>query len=123
MNPKAMPARLLAALAAFTLPLAACSELAPQQPAGPPPLEGASMGGPFELVGSDGETVRWSDFDGRYRAIYFGFTNCPDICTTDVQRTAQGLRQFGVWSLIFIRSAQQDSCRVRRDFTGVVFCT
>lgn len=73
--------------------LSACSPSTPEQ-AAEPPLAGADIGGPFELVGSDGETVRWSDFDGQYRIVYFGFTFCPDICPTDTQRTAQGLEMF-----------------------------
>jgi protein SCO1/2 len=80
--------------------LASCGE-APGAGTGPdgvytpassdPPLKGADLGGEFELIGSDGETVRWSDFDGQYRIIYFGFAYCPDICPTDVQRMIQGL--------------------------------
>ena len=31
---------------------------------------------------------------GKYRIVYFGFTYCPDICPTDVQRFSQGLMQF-----------------------------
>jgi protein SCO1 len=58
------------------------------------PLAGADIGGPFELVNSKGETVRWSDFDGKYRIVYFGFTYCPDVCPTDVARMSQGLAQF-----------------------------
>lgn len=58
------------------------------------PLYGATIGGPFELTGAGGKTVRWSDFDGQYRIVYFGYAYCPDICPTDVQRMSQGLRQF-----------------------------
>lgn len=78
--------------AAFMLALAGCSfeATAPAEP----PLAGATIGGEFELTGSDGETVRWGDFAGQYRIVYFGFTYCPDICPTDVQRMTQGLRQF-----------------------------
>lgn len=59
-----------------------------------PPLAGASIGGPFELTGSDGRTVRWSDFEGKYRIVYFGYAYCPDICPTDVQRMMHGYRIF-----------------------------
>ncbi len=59
-----------------------------------PPLAGADIGGEFVLVDKDGETVRWSDFDGKYRTVYFGFTYCPDVCPTDVQRAMRGLKQF-----------------------------
>ena len=83
----AIPATLLSALA-----LAACQPDAPAI-AEEPPLAGADIGGPFELVNKGGETVRWADFDGQYRMVYFGFTYCPDICPTDVQRMMQGYRK------------------------------
>lgn len=59
-----------------------------------PPLAGATIGGEFELVSETGETVKWSDFDGQYRTVYFGYAYCPDICPTDNQRAMAGLRLF-----------------------------
>lgn len=58
------------------------------------PLAGADIGGEFELIDKDGKTVRWSDFDGEYRTVYFGYTYCPDVCPVDVQRLARGLAMF-----------------------------
>lgn len=78
----------------LALGLAACSAPAADAPAAEPPLAGATIGGPFELTDSDGQTVRWEDFRGQYVIIYFGFAFCPDICPTDVQRFTQGLAQF-----------------------------
>lgn len=95
MNRAVMPApklALFAALPAFAL-LAACGD-ANTPAASAPPLEGAAIGGPFELVDSKGETVRWNDFDGKYRMIYFGYAYCPDVCPLDVQRMMQGYRAF-----------------------------
>ena len=71
--------------------LTACSDDAPDTP---PPLEGATIGGPFTLTGEDGRDVSWDDFDGQYRTIYFGYAFCPDICPTDNQRAMAGLRLF-----------------------------
>jgi protein SCO1/2 len=34
--------------------------------------------------------VRDTDFNGRYRLIYFGFANCPDVCPVDLQVWARG---------------------------------
>jgi protein SCO1/2 len=59
-----------------------------------PPLAGAQLGGPFELVDSSGKTVRWSDFDGKYRIVYFGYAYCPDVCPLDVQRMMRGFAEF-----------------------------
>ncbi len=83
-------ARLFAASFAFSL-LSACGTASGP---GEPPLAGAEIGGPFELVDSDGRTVRWSDFDGRYRMVYFGYAYCPDICPYDVQRMMKGYAAF-----------------------------
>lgn len=93
MNIQANTSRLLTTLVA-SLALALCACGSDQANYGPPPLAGADIGGDFELVDKNGETVRWADFAGKYRVVYFGFTYCPDICPTDMQRTAQGLRTF-----------------------------
>lgn len=70
--------------------LAACSQGQPDKA----PLEGAKMGGAFTLTGEDGRIVRDSDFNGKYRLIYFGYTFCPDVCPVDVQKLMQGLKAF-----------------------------
>jgi len=94
MNIQANPPRLLFSLAiGAALVLSACTGDAPT-PVGEPPLAGADIGGDFELTNKHGETVRWSDFEGQYRIVYFGFAYCPDICPTDMQRTVQGLSTF-----------------------------
>ena len=82
--------RFLSLCLPFALLAAGCGAA----PSGEPPLAGAAIGGPFELVDSKGETVRWSDFDGQYRMIYFGYAYCPDVCPLDVQRMMQGYNRF-----------------------------
>ena len=96
MNRRAMSTLRSLLSAALALTLLACSQghSSTQPPLSQAPLAGAAIGGDFALTGSDGRTVRWSDFAGQWRVVYFGFTYCPDICPTDVQRTAQGLNQF-----------------------------
>jgi len=83
-------ARFFAAIFAAALLTAGCG---PRE-ATPPPLEGAAIGGAFELVDKDGQTVRWSDFDGKYRIVYFGYAFCPDVCPFDVQRMMLGYNRF-----------------------------
>lgn len=97
-------------LLAVAAPLLAACEVAPAPRQAP--LAGADIGGPFELVDSAGETVRWRDFDGRYRMVYFGFTYCPDICPTDVQRMMQGYHRFA-------EAAPQRAARIAPIFISV----
>ena len=84
------------AMVRMTLPLLAAAMIAAcdAAPSATPPLEGASIGGDFTLNGEDGKPVRWSDFDGQYRTVYFGFAFCPDVCPTDNQRAMAGLKLF-----------------------------
>lgn len=58
------------------------------------PLAGAKIGGPFRLIDQDGKVLSSENLKGRYRLMYFGYTYCPDICPTDVQKMSQGLRAF-----------------------------
>lgn len=74
-------------VAALALLLSACSG-----PAEPPPLAGASIGGPFSLTDQNGRTITDRDFAGQYRIVYFGFTFCPDVCPTGMQVIGAGLR-------------------------------
>lgn len=86
MNAAVMPrTRFAAILLALALP--ACAEP-------PPPLQGAAIGGPFELSDKDGQKVRWDDFGGKWRMVYFGYTWCPDVCPYDVQKMMQGFNQW-----------------------------
>ncbi|MFZ3484344.1 SCO family protein [Sphingomonas sp. 3-13AW] len=87
-------ARLAAApMLSLALLLAACGGA--QQDAGKePPLAGARIGGAFALTDGAGRTVRDTDFAGKYRVVYFGYTYCPDVCPVDLQKIAAGLKAF-----------------------------
>ena len=89
MNRINKPSPALALLIAGALSLAGCGASAPAEE---PPLAGAAIGGDFALTASDGRTVKWGDFKGKYRVVYFGYAFCPDVCPTDMQRVAQGLK-------------------------------
>jgi protein SCO1/2 len=88
MNEKPLKRRIPLLLSLLAAALAACSSAA-----GDPPLKGASIGGPFALTAGDGRTVRESDFAGKYRIVYFGYTHCPDVCPNDLATIGQALRR------------------------------
>jgi protein SCO1/2 len=76
-------------LALFAAPLGACQRAVTE-----PPLAGATIGGPFSLTDQDGRRVSDTQFAGRYRLIYFGYSFCPDVCPTSLQNLARGLNAF-----------------------------
>jgi len=79
-------------LSAITL--SACESQPTMESAENPPLAGAAIGGDFTLTNQDGKKVSFSDFDGQYRILYFGYTFCPDVCPVDMQKLMMGLRVF-----------------------------
>ena len=43
-------------------------------------IESKFKGSEFSLIGVNNEVITESSFEGPLTAIFFGFTNCPDIC-------------------------------------------
>ena len=58
----------------------------------PPP---AAIGGPFTLVDQDGRAVDERVLQGKWTAIYFGFTYCPDFCPATLQVLKEAKQRLG----------------------------
>ncbi|GHC96553.1 photosynthetic protein synthase I [Pseudorhodoferax aquiterrae] len=85
---------LLAAGSAALLPL-----LAGCQPAPPAfngiDVSGADYGKDFRLQDPSGRTRTLADFKGQAVLLFFGFTQCPDVCPTALARAAQARALLG----------------------------
>ena len=55
----------------------------------------SSVGGPFVLTAADGSRVSNTAFEGAPMLVFFGFTNCPDICPTKLLEISEVLRAAG----------------------------
>jgi len=73
---------LLAAIALRSPPVAA---------SGP----GAAPGGPFHLVDQTGRPVDQSVLKGKWSAVYFGYTYCPDVCPTTLTTLGGAIDRMG----------------------------
>ncbi|KAG8921210.1 Cu-binding protein [Tulasnella sp. 417] len=47
------------------------------------------VGGPFTLTNQDGKEFTEQDLLGKWSLIYFGFTNCPDICPDELDKMGE----------------------------------
>ena len=92
--PRVRKALIAIAVPSAMLALAACSSGQPTRSSTPAPLAGSSIGGPFTLTDQNGRTVSDRDYAGKYRIMYFGYTYCPDVCPTEMQTIAAGLKLF-----------------------------
>lgn len=54
--------------------------------AAPKKIGRAHVGGPFSLVTQTGAPFSDKDLLGKWSLIYFGFTNCPDICPDELDK-------------------------------------
>lgn len=88
-----MTGLILGSLAAFTM-------------FSPPPAQNAAggqvaatgkalIGGAFELTEPSGKRVTDKDFLGKPLLVYFGFTNCPDMCPAGLQIIGATLDNMG----------------------------
>lgn len=49
----------------------------------------------FTLTDQEGRTVTEADYKDNYKLLFFGFTNCPDICPAGVQKIGRTLELLG----------------------------
>lgn len=96
MNPRSV--RLLLLAAAFGAGLASVFTLVLIF-AGPSRLPMAAttsaVGGPFQLVDQNGASISDRDLKGKPFLVFFGFTNCPDVCPTTLFEVSEILRALG----------------------------
>ena len=94
--PASSPRAAILALAFFVAVLAGAWALRLSSPdAVRPMMPGTTIGGPFTLIDQDGRTITENSWPGKYRLVYFGFTYCPAICPTELQKMAGVLRELG----------------------------
>jgi protein SCO1/2 len=57
--------------------------------------EPSLVGGPFQLVDVNGQPVTEAVLKGKWSAVFFGFTYCPDVCPGTLQALAAATDQLG----------------------------
>ena len=76
------------------------SASAPAAPAANGKLHGTDLrkediGGDFTLTDGDGKPFNLSDLKGKVVVLSFGYTNCPDVCPTELLTQNDVLKQLG----------------------------
>jgi protein SCO1 len=58
-------------------------------------ITGSSFGRDFELKDADGKQRRLADFRGKAVVLFFGYTQCPDVCPTTLAALAEVMQRLG----------------------------
>jgi protein SCO1/2 len=91
------------------------------EPQGAPEL--VTIGGPFNLIGPDGQTVTDRSFPGQWLLVFFGYTFCPDLCPATLGDIANAMEALGPYASrvqpVFITiDPARDTSKVLKDYTA-----
>ncbi|HWT71046.1 MAG TPA: SCO family protein [Oxalicibacterium sp.] len=114
--------RTAAVLCAALLALAACGD----KSAAPQAFENTDITGlnyakDFSLYDFNGKPRTLADFRGKAVVVFFGFTQCPDVCPTTMVEMAQAMKALGsdadkVQVLFVTLDPERDTAEVLRQY-------
>jgi protein SCO1/2 len=79
--------------------------------------------GDFALIDTAGRAVPWSEIGGRRQLVFFGFTNCPEVCPSTLASASLALETLGPAAadmrvLLISVDPVRDTPEVLRDYVG-----
>lgn len=106
---------ILATAGSFT----GCTESKPQFKA--IDLTGADYGRDFQLTDHNGQARSLKDFRGKLVVLFFGYTQCPDVCPTTMAEVAEAKKLMGpdgdkVQALFVTVDPQRDTPEVLKSY-------
>ena len=79
------------------------------------------VGGAFELQGPDGRVVTDADVKGQPFLVYFGYTNCPDVCPTTLAEISDVLARLPgkpIRALFITIDPERDTAQSLKDYVA-----
>jgi protein SCO1/2 len=104
-------------VAEAVVPAAAATETAVQA------IAGSMVGGAFTLTDHNGNTVTEASWPGKHKLVFFGFTNCPDICPAALDKITSALNALGpeagqLQPLFFTTDPARDTAEQMKMYLG-----
>lgn len=86
-------------------------------------ITGADYGKELNLPDADGRPRTLADFKGKVTVVFFGFTQCPDVCPTTLAELAQARQLLGpdgarVQGVFVTVDPERDSGEVLKAYVG-----
>lgn len=84
-------------------------------------ITGANFAQDFQLVDHHGDLRSLSDFKGQVVVVFFGFTQCPDVCPTSMAEMAQARELLGpkadrLQGLFISLDPERDTPEIMREY-------
>ncbi|MFN3376966.1 MAG: SCO family protein [Burkholderiaceae bacterium] len=86
-------------------------------------ITGADYAKDFLLTDQHGQLRKMADFRGKVVVVFFGFTQCPDVCPTSMQELAEVKRQLGsdgdrLQGIFITVDPERDTPQVLKEYMG-----
>jgi len=86
-------------------------------------ITGADYGKNFALVDHNGQLRHLSDFAGKVVVVFFGYTQCPDVCPTTLAELAEVKKLLGkdgdrLQALFVTVDPERDTAALLKDYMG-----
>jgi protein SCO1/2 len=83
----------------------------------------ADIGGDFTMTDQNGKAVQFSSTNGKLRLVFFGFTNCPDICPVTMLTLTNVMNSLGgnadqVQPVFITVDPERDTPSVMKDYVS-----
>lgn len=98
-----------------------------QQFMSPPPTAQqatqSAITGKFSLIDHTGKSVMEQDFQGKWTLVFFGFTYCPDVCPTTLDKVARLMNRLEkdgekIWPLFISVDPERDKPAVLKKYVA-----
>jgi protein SCO1/2 len=121
--PKSFTARLVAVLSLLLAVALGVYALANRHAATPEASNPAAVGGAFTLTDQFGKPRSDAEFRGKLMLVYFGFTNCPDVCPLALQKMTDALdalgdKAAGIVPIFITVDPARDTVEAMRDYAA-----
>jgi len=88
-------------------------------------MPGVKVGGDFTLTHHSGAAQSLTDFDDQYKLLYFGFTYCPAICPTELQKISAVMNRLDeeqaakIQPIFITIDPERDTAPVMKDYISL----
>ncbi len=84
----------------------------------------SKIGAEFSLIDHNGNAVTTADFAGKYMLVFFGFTNCPDICPAGLSKIASAVKSLGpqgeqIQPVFITIDPERDGPQAMKEYVGM----
>lgn len=81
--------------------------------------QASKLTGEFHLTDENGNAVSHTDYLGKPKLVFFGFTHCPDVCPTTLTKLTSVLEDVDLPVLFITVDPARDTVEIMKEYTDM----